>query len=107
MILFNSPNFSLEDEKNIFRVIKNKKFADGYFQNASQTSIKNMVKAKFVAMTQSGSDALEVASILLNLKKGDEVIMPSFTFSSTANSVLLRGAKPVFVDVQKKNLVSI
>ena len=43
--------------------------------------------------------ALEISMILINLQKGDEVIMPSYTFTSTANAVLLRGAKPVFTDV--------
>ena len=50
-------------------------------------------------LTTSATDALEMAGLLLDLKQGDEVIMPSFTFSSTANSVALRGATPVFVDV--------
>ena len=53
-----------------------------------------------VIMTPSGTAALEMAALLINLKENDEVIMPSYTFSSTANAVVLRGAKPVFIDIK-------
>lgn len=56
--------------------------------------------AKKVLLTTSGSDALEMAAILCDIQPGDEVILPSFTFSSTANAFVLRGAKLVFVDVR-------
>jgi len=55
-------------------------------------------------LTSSCTDALEMASLLAGLKDGDEVIMPSFTFSSTANAVVLRGAVPVFVDIRPDTL---
>jgi len=55
-------------------------------------------------MTPSGTAALELAAILADLQPGDEVIMPSFTFSSTANAVALRGAVPVFVDIRPDTL---
>jgi dTDP-4-amino-4,6-dideoxygalactose transaminase len=55
-------------------------------------------------LTPSGSSALEMAAILAGLEDGDEVIMPSFTFVSTANAVVLRGAVPVFVDVREDTL---
>ncbi|MDP9127548.1 MAG: dTDP-4-amino-4,6-dideoxygalactose transaminase [Pseudomonadota bacterium] len=55
-------------------------------------------------LTSSGTDALEMAAHLADLKPGDEVIMPSYTFSSTANAVVLRGAIPVFVDIRKDTL---
>jgi dTDP-4-amino-4,6-dideoxygalactose transaminase len=57
-----------------------------------------------VLLTPSGTAALELAAILADLKPGDEVVMPSFTFSSTANAVVLRGATPVFVDVREDTL---
>ena len=57
-----------------------------------------------VLLTHSGTAALEMAALLLDLKPGDEVIMPSFTFSSTANAVVLRGATPVFIDVRPETL---
>lgn len=55
-------------------------------------------------LTPSGTAALELAALLANLKPGDEVILPSFTFSSTANAVVLRGATPVFVDIRADTL---
>ncbi len=64
----------------------------------------NKIHSKFVALTQSCTDALEMASILIDLKPDDEVIMPSYTFTSTANAVVLRNAKPVFVDINDKDL---
>ena len=54
--------------------------------------------------TPSGTHALELAALVLGLQPGDEVIMPSFTFVSTANAVALRGAVPVFVDVRADTL---
>lgn len=55
-------------------------------------------------LTSSGTDALEMAALVLDLQPGDEVIMPSWTFPSTANAVALRGAVPVFVDVEAATL---
>lgn len=60
--------------------------------------LSRMLSSKFVLPTNSGTAALELACTCL-LKRGDEVILPSFTFSSCANAVLLRGAKPVFADI--------
>ena len=57
-----------------------------------------------VLLTHSCTAALEMAAILSDLRPGDEVIMPSFTFSSTANAIVLRGAVPVFVDIDPKTL---
>ena len=93
-----------EAKKFINIVISSKKFADGLFQKKCEKFIKKKVKSNFIALTQSCTSALEIASILIDLKPGDEVIMPSYTFTSTANSVVLRGAKPVFVDVDLYNL---
>ena len=98
-IEFNKPFTSNNDSKYINAVLKNKKFADGYFQKKCEIIIKNKINSKFVALTQNCTSALEISMILINLQKGDEVIMPSYTFTSTANAVLLRGAKPVFADV--------
>ena len=98
-ILFNKPYVSKIDKKYINKVFKNGKFTDGMFQKKCENLIKKKIKSKFVALTQNCSSALEIAILLLNLKKGDEVIMPSYTFTSTANAVLLSGAKPVFADI--------
>ena len=60
-----------------------------------------MIKTKKTLITTSGTHALEMAAILCDIKKGDEVILPSFTFVSTANAFCLRGAKPIFVDIRE------
>ncbi len=59
---------------------------------------------KKVLITTSCTHALEMSAILLNIQQGDEVIIPSFTFVSTVNAFVLRGAKPVFVDIRPDTL---
>ena len=70
--------------------------------------VHELIESKFscpkVFLTTSGTSALEMAAILLDLATGDEVIMPSFTFVSTANAMMLRGARPVFAEIQKDTL---
>ena len=72
---------------------------DGHYTKLCNEKICELTGAKHALVVHSCTAALEIASILLNLGPGDEVIMPSFTFVSTANSVVLRGATPVFVDI--------
>lgn len=62
--------------------------------------LRDLLNVKEVLLTNSATDALEMAALLLNIQPGDEVIMPSYTFSSTANAFVLRGAVPVFADVE-------
>lgn len=77
---------------------------DGYFTKSCSEQLVAMTGAKTALLTHSCTAALEMAAILCDLQPGDEVIMPSFTFVSTANAVALRGAVPVFVDIQPKTL---
>lgn len=77
---------------------------DGYYTKLCEEYLQNLVGAPKALLTQSCTDALEMCAILLDLKEGDEVIMPSYTFVSTANCVELRGAKPVFVDIDPKTM---
>ena len=98
-IFFNKPLIGKFEKLFINQVIDNKKFTDGKFQNKTKNLIKSIIKSKNLELTHSCSSALEISMLLIDLKKGDEVIMPSYTFTSTANAVLLRGGKPVFVDV--------
>ena len=98
-IKFNVPYNSKFSKKNILKVFKNNKFADGEFQKKCKLFIEKKINSRCVESTHSCSSALEIAMLLIDLKKDDEVIMPSYTFTSTANAVLLRGGKPVFVDV--------
>ena len=103
MINLMEPYTDSTELRYIKKVLNNNNFTDGYFQSKAEKIISKLIKKK-VYLTQSCSDALEVAAILLDLKKNDEVLMPSYTFTSTANAVVLRGAQPVFVDIDKDNL---
>lgn len=73
---------------------------DGPFTRKAEKLLQERFDARRVLLTTSCTAALEMAAMLCDLGPGDEVIMPSFTFVSTANAVVLRGAKPVFVDVR-------
>ena len=77
---------------------------DGPFSEKSVELLKQITKCPKVILTSSGTDALEMAAILAEISAGDEVIMPSFTFVSSANSIVLRGGVPVFVDIDPKTL---
>ena len=65
--------------------------------------LSSFVKSKYAVAVNSGTSALQAALYALDLKKGDEVLLPSFTFVATANAVVSVGAKPVFVDILKQN----
>lgn len=73
---------------------------DGFFTKKCCEFFEQQFTARKVLLTPSCTHALEIAAILLDLKPGDEVILPSFAFVTTANAFALRGAKPVFVDVR-------
>ncbi len=77
---------------------------DGSFTKKCAALLEAATGAKKVLLTTSCTHALEMMAILLNLKEGDEFIVPSFTFVSTANAFLLRGAKPVFIDIRPDTL---
>jgi dTDP-4-amino-4,6-dideoxygalactose transaminase len=77
---------------------------DGKYTRLVQDFFQSRFGARKALMTTSCTTALELATYLLNLKSGDEVIVPSYTFSSTVNPVLLAGAKPVFADIQEDTL---
>ena len=77
---------------------------NGQFTAACEARLRELTGARKAQLVHSCTGALEMAAILCDLVPGDEVIMPSFTFVSTANAVVLRGAVPVFVDVDPKTL---
>ena len=77
---------------------------DGPFTKKCQSLLERSLGVPKALLTTSCTHALEMAAILLNIKVGDEVILPSFTFVSTANAFVLRGAKPVFIDIRKDTL---
>jgi dTDP-4-amino-4,6-dideoxygalactose transaminase len=77
---------------------------DGAFTRKCNTLLENALGMKKSLLTTSCTHALEMAAILLNIQTGDEVIVPSFTFVSTINAFVLRGAKPIFSDIRKDTL---
>ena len=103
MINISEPITDYLELRNIKKILKSKNFTDAHFQKICENKISKIIKQK-VYLTQSCSHALEISAILLNLKKGDEVLLPSYTFTSTANAVVHRNATPVFVDINKENL---
>lgn len=76
----------------------------GFFTEACQTSLEEMTGCRRALLTHSCTAALEMSALLCRLRPGDEVILPSFTFVSTASAVALRGATPVFVDIRSDTL---
>ena len=77
---------------------------DGLFTNKCSELIESELGVKRTLLTTSCTDALEMTAILLEIKPGDEIIVPSFTFVSTINAFVLRGAKPIFVDIRQDTL---
>ncbi len=77
---------------------------DGVFTRRCSEWLKTQLHSQFALLTHSATAALEMAALLADLQVGDEVIMPSYTFVSTANAVVLRGAVPVFIDIRPDTL---
>lgn len=101
MIPFNKPPFLGEEIENIKIAVNNQKICgDGAFTKKCNTWIEDKTGTAKALLTTSCTHSLEMAALLLDIKPGDEVIMPSFTFVSTADAFVLRGAKIVFVDVR-------
>lgn len=101
MIPFNKSPFTGNEEKYLLESIKSSKISgDGLFTKKCTKWFEKKLNCKKVLLTTSCTHALEMAAILLDIKEGDEVIMPSYTFVSTANAFVLRGAKIVFVDIR-------
>tara|TARA_A100000164_G_C21869509_1_gene754398 strand:+ start:308 stop:1432 length:1125 start_codon:yes stop_codon:yes gene_type:complete len=102
---FNKPYHSGKELKYIKKAIEMSHISgDGYFTGKCSGLLENALGVKKVLLTTSCSDALEMAAILLDIKEGDEVILPSYTFVSTANAFVLRGAKPIFADIREDTL---
>ncbi|MEO8050212.1 MAG: dTDP-4-amino-4,6-dideoxygalactose transaminase [Acidobacteriota bacterium] len=78
--------------------------SDGRYTQACAQLLKQRLNIPQVLMVSSGTAALEMAAMLCGLAEGDEVILPSFTFTSTANAIMRTGAKPVFVDIREDTL---
>ena len=104
-IPFNKPFLTGHEIKNICCAhIKGELAGDGYFTKKCQQWLEKNLGTKKAFLTHSCTSALEMAAILADIGQGDEVIMPSFTFVSTANAFVLRGGVPVFVDIRPDTL---
>lgn len=101
MIPFNKAIYLPSAFEYVKDVVEKGKIAgDGKYTKWCSKWMEDKFNAKKILMTTSCTAALEMAAILLEIKAGDEVIMPSYTFVSTANAFALRGAKCVFVDIR-------
>ncbi len=104
-IPFNRPCLSGNEESYILRVLRDGHVSgDGSFTASCHALLQEALRVEKVLLTTSGTHALEMAAILLELRPGDEVIVPSFTFTSTANAFVLHGGRAVFADVRPDTL---
>src|SRR5947209_3810262 len=103
MIPFNKPYLTGKEVHYIYQAVSTGKISgDGVFTRKCHEYFERSGFKKCL-LTTSCTDALEMAAILLNIQPGDEVIMPSFTFVSTANTFVLRGGKIMFADSNPDN----
>ena len=101
MIKFNIPPYIGKEEEYIADAIKNKKICgDGEYTKKCNKWIEEKTGTQKALLTTSCTHALEMSALLCDIEPGDEVIMPSYTFVSTADAFVLRGAKIVFVDIR-------
>jgi dTDP-4-amino-4,6-dideoxygalactose transaminase len=102
MLPFNKPYLTGEETNYIKQAVHSGKISgNGIFTQKCQNFFENKYGIKKALLTTSCTDALEMCALLLNIKEGDEIIMPSYTFVSTANAFVLRGAKIIFCDSKK------
>ncbi len=101
MISFNIPPYVGTEETYIAQAIASRKICgDGNFTKLCNTKLEELTQTKKALLTTSCTHAIEMAALLTDIGPGDEVIMPSFTFVSTADAFVLRGATAVFVDIR-------
>ena len=101
MIPFNKPPVTGDEEQFVAEAIRNEKLSgDGPFTQKCHRWFEERLGCEKALLTPSCTHALEMAALLIDIRPGDEVIMPSYTFVSTANAFVLRGAKIVFVDIR-------
>ena len=104
MIPFNKPHLTGKETHYIYDAVSTGKISgNGKYTKMCQDYFEQKYGFKKCLLTTSCTDALEMAALLLNIKEGDEVIMPSYTFVSTSNAFVLRGANIIFADSSKDN----
>jgi len=99
-----SPYFDSHEKKQVLDVLASGWITEGPKSKEFVESIQQITKAKYAVLAPNGTLALYVALMALGITKGDEVIVPDFTFIASANSIYLTGAAPVFVDVNSDDL---
>jgi dTDP-4-amino-4,6-dideoxygalactose transaminase len=105
VIPFNLPYFSGKEFEFIQNAIGNWRLSgDGAFTQRCHSLLEEELAVSKALLTTSCTHALEMSALLLNIRAGDEVIVPSFTFVSTVNAFVLRGARPVFIDIRPDTL---
>lgn len=105
MIRFNVPPFTGKETEYVKQAIDNMHICgDGEFTKKCNEWIEKKTGTAKALLTTSCTHALEMAALLCDIKEGDEVIMPAYTFVSTADAFVLRGAVPVFVDINPKTM---
>ena len=105
MINFNVPPYLGTEIEYVSEAIRNHKICgDGEFTKKASAILEEMTGTGKCLLTTSCTHATELAALLANIQPGDEVIMPSYTFVSTADAFVLRGATPVFVDIDPKTM---
>lgn len=101
MIPFNKPPYTGNEDAHVIAAMRSAKISgDGEYSKRCQTWFEARLGCRKALLTPSCTHALEMVALLLDIQPGDEVIMPSYTFVSTANAFVLRGAKIVFVDIR-------
>jgi len=104
-IPFNRPCFAGNEQAYILEALASGKISgDGIFSKQCHALLERELQADKVLLTTSCTHALEMAALLLNIGPGDEVVVPSYTFVSSINAFILRGAKPVFADIRPDTL---
>jgi dTDP-4-amino-4,6-dideoxygalactose transaminase len=104
-INFNNPGFVGNEMEYVAQAVQNRHLSgDGPFTKKVHALLESEIGVHKVLLTTSCTHALEMSAILLNFQPGDEVIIPDFTFVSTVNAFVLRGAMPVFVDIRPDTL---
>lgn len=104
-VTFNNPAFIPSELDYLKQALESKHLSgDGSFTKKSSEFLEELIGVKKALLTTSCTHALELSALLLELQPGDEVIVPSFTFVSTVNAFVLRGATPVFADIRSDTL---
>src|SRR5665647_2931008 len=105
MISFNRPTHTGNEDQYVLAAMRSDKISgDGEYGHKCQQWFEQQLGCQKALLTHSCTAALEMSALLIDIQPGDEVIMPSYTFVSTANAFVLRGGVPVFVEIRLDTL---